>query len=148
FRVVDKNIRGAVLGGDKAEALLRVEPLHSSLWHFLFFPFLFFRVRSTVSRYTGPVPTAIPSWSRRNWTRLSTLAGTAIATSFLRVQVHEHRSCDRPLVNHVRGRCDSAGPGMWGTIHSRGRAGRNCAIRAGWAAGGQAVTKTRPDFGR
>src|SRR6185437_14700458 len=30
--------------------------------------------------------------------------------------------------------------------HGDGR--RNCAIRAGWAAGGQAVTKTRPDFGR
>src|SRR5882757_6462826 len=33
FRVVDENIRGPVLRGDKAEALLRVEPLHSSLWH-------------------------------------------------------------------------------------------------------------------
>jgi len=33
FRVVDENIRGPVLRGDKAEALLRVESLHSSLWH-------------------------------------------------------------------------------------------------------------------
>src|SRR4029077_18943440 len=46
-------------------------------------------------RYTGPVPTAIPSRSNRNSTRPTTLAGTAIATSILRVLIHEHRSCDR-----------------------------------------------------
>src|SRR3954452_3256926 len=40
FRVVDKHIGGAVLGSDKAEALLRVEPLHSSLWHLSYFPSL------------------------------------------------------------------------------------------------------------
>src|SRR6202162_4366419 len=34
LRVVDKEIGGDVLSRDKAEALLRVEPLHSSLWHF------------------------------------------------------------------------------------------------------------------
>src|SRR6476620_6096778 len=37
FRVVDEHVRRAVLRGDEAEALLRVEPLHSSLWHFLLF---------------------------------------------------------------------------------------------------------------
>src|SRR4029078_10674028 len=92
FRVVDKNIRGAVLGGDKAEALLRVEPLHSSLWHLSYFPSLIHRVRSAVFRQIGPVPTAIPSWSARNSTRPTTLAGTATATSFLRVLLHQHRS--------------------------------------------------------
>src|SRR6267378_652208 len=40
FRVVDKHIRRAVLRGDKAEAFLRVEPLHSSLWHLSYFPSL------------------------------------------------------------------------------------------------------------
>src|SRR6476646_2383897 len=40
FRVVDKHVRGAVLGSDEPKALLRVEPLHSSLWHFLLFPSL------------------------------------------------------------------------------------------------------------
>ena len=38
LRVVDENIGGAVLRSDEAEALLRVEPLHSSLWHFSYFP--------------------------------------------------------------------------------------------------------------
>src|SRR5258707_3756585 len=38
FRVVDENIRGPVLRGDKAEALLPVEPLHSSLRHLPGFP--------------------------------------------------------------------------------------------------------------
>src|SRR6185312_15661937 len=33
LRVVDKDISGAVLRRNKAEALFRVEPLHSSLWH-------------------------------------------------------------------------------------------------------------------
>jgi hypothetical protein len=36
-----------------------------------------------------------PSWSRRNSPDLQTLAGTATATSILRVLTHEHRSCDR-----------------------------------------------------
>src|SRR6202012_288046 len=40
LRVVDKHIRGTVLGGNEPEPLLRVEPLHSSLWHFSIFPFL------------------------------------------------------------------------------------------------------------
>ena len=40
LRVVDKNVSRAVLGGDKAEALLRVELLHSSLWHLSYFPSL------------------------------------------------------------------------------------------------------------
>jgi hypothetical protein len=52
LRVVDKNIRGTVFGGDEPEALLRVEPLHSSLWHFSIFPFL----RDAVHR--GSVPRA------------------------------------------------------------------------------------------
>src|SRR5258707_14372303 len=34
LRVVDKNVGGAVIRSAKAEALLRGEPLHSSLWHF------------------------------------------------------------------------------------------------------------------
>lgn len=33
LRVVDEDIRGAVVGGDKAEALFAVEPFHSSLCH-------------------------------------------------------------------------------------------------------------------
>jgi len=37
-----------------------------------------------------------PSWLRRNFSDLQTLAGTATATSILRIAKHEHRSCDRP----------------------------------------------------
>jgi hypothetical protein len=33
LRVVDEDIRGAVVGGDEAEALFAVEPFHSSLCH-------------------------------------------------------------------------------------------------------------------
>src|ERR1700739_1230798 len=40
LRVVDKNIRGTVFGGNKPAAFFRVEPLHSSLWHLWIFPFL------------------------------------------------------------------------------------------------------------
>src|SRR3954451_18287272 len=54
FRVVDKHIGGAVLGGDKAEALLRVEPLHSSLWHLSYFPYLLTGSGPPTSGVPGP----------------------------------------------------------------------------------------------
>ena len=64
FRVVDEHIGGAVLRGDEAEALLRVEPLHSSLWHFRTFftscgngPPIFRIDRAGSDRH--------PSWNRR-----------------------------------------------------------------------------------
>ena len=34
LRVVNENVRSAAVGGDEAEALFAVEPLHSSLCHF------------------------------------------------------------------------------------------------------------------
>src|SRR5580693_238807 len=40
LRVVDEHVGRTVFGGDEAESLFRVEPLHSSLWHFLMFPLL------------------------------------------------------------------------------------------------------------
>src|SRR5690242_8838573 len=40
LRVVDKHVCGTVFGSNEPEALLRVEPLHSSLWHLSIFPFL------------------------------------------------------------------------------------------------------------
>src|SRR6185436_5382609 len=54
FRVVDKHIGGAVLGSDKAEALLRVEPLHSSLWHLSYFPSLLTGSGPPTSGVPGP----------------------------------------------------------------------------------------------
>ena len=56
LRVVDEHVGRTVFGGDEAEPLLRVEPLHSSLWHFLMFPLLLGCGASP--RYSGPVPTA------------------------------------------------------------------------------------------
>src|SRR6201993_782936 len=82
LRVVDKNIRGAIFGCNEPEPLLRVEPLHSSLWHFSIFPFLLgaghrlSMPRASCDRHT--------SRSRRNFTRPINLAGTAAATLFLR----------------------------------------------------------------
>ena len=82
LRVVDKHIGGTVLGGDEAESLLRVEPLHSSLWHFSIFPFLLGAVhRLSVPRaqfrppYLAESPELHPT---------DNLAGTAAATSILR----------------------------------------------------------------
>src|SRR6185312_7236023 len=95
FRVVDKNVGGAVLGSDKAEALLRVEPLHSSLWHLSIFPSLLTGCGPPTSGAPGPFR---PPYLRGVvGTRPDLqLAGTALATSILRVHIHEHRSCDRP----------------------------------------------------
>src|ERR1700730_6396127 len=67
LRVVDKNICGTVFGSNEPEALLRVEPLHSSLWHFSIFPSLMgaghrlSMPRASCDRHT--------SRSRRNFTR-------------------------------------------------------------------------------
>jgi hypothetical protein len=58
LRVVDKNICGTVFGGNKPEALLRVEPLHSSLWHLSIFPFLL----DTVHRPSVPRAAARPPY--------------------------------------------------------------------------------------
>src|SRR3954451_1188065 len=95
LRVVDEHVGGAVLGGDKAEALLRVEPLHSSLWHLSYFPSLLTGSGPPTSGVPGPFRPPYQRVCRRNVTRPTTLAGTAIATSILRVRIHEHRSCDR-----------------------------------------------------
>ena len=82
LRVVDKHISGTIFRGDETEPLLRVEPLHSSLWHLSIFPFLLgaeHRISVRQAWYDRHT-----SLSRRNFTRPINLAGTAAATSILR----------------------------------------------------------------
>ncbi|CRK50103.1 hypothetical protein RHCRD62_100015 [Rhodococcus sp. RD6.2] len=57
--VVDENVSGSVFGGDEAESLFRVEPLHSALCHAV--PSLSNTgCGGRRSQPTGPVPTAVP----------------------------------------------------------------------------------------
>src|SRR5699024_8639158 len=55
-----KHVGRPVLGCDEAEALLRVEPLHSSLWHLSIFPYSACPVSCTV----GAPPFGAPGQSR------------------------------------------------------------------------------------
>jgi hypothetical protein len=90
---VDKHVGRTVLGGDEAESLLRVEPLHSSLWHFLMFPLLL-GCGAPPFGAPGPVPTARPCRVAGTSPDLHPRRNRGRNVDPAKV-LHEHRSCDR-----------------------------------------------------
>src|ERR1700716_3074498 len=113
LRVVDKNIRGTIFGGDEAEPLLRVEPLHSSLWHFSIFPFL----QGAVHRVSAHPARCHrhTSRSRRNVTRPLTSQEPRVATSILRkfdTNTEATTANSQPCSSPRRQTCIAAG--FWG----------------------------------